>query len=71
MKIIEESSVRLVVIIIPLSVFHSYKNYGQDLGREKRRQLIPIKKSADKGVPRLEKNKKTWLHDKDKLIAYK
>ena len=30
------------------------KNYGLGLERERRRQLIPIKESATKEVPRLE-----------------
>ena len=47
------------------------ENYGQGLGKEGRRQFMPIKESAAKGVSQLEKDKKTYLHGKNKLNAYK
>ena len=50
---------KYIIITILLSVSRSYKNYGYGLGREGRRQLIPIKESATKGVSRLEKDDKT------------
>ena len=43
----------------------------EKLWREGQQQLIPIKESETKRVPRLEKNKETKLHGKDKLNAYK
>ena len=60
-----------IIIIILLIVSRSLKNYGQGLRREGRQQLIPIKESAAKGVSRLEKDKETYLHGKNKLNAYK
>ena len=60
----------IMIIILP-NVSRLQKNYGQGLGREGRRQLIPIKESTTKGVPLLEKDKETQLHGKDKLNAYK
>ena len=50
----------MIIIIIQPSMSRLLgKNYGQGLGREGGRQLIAIKESAAKGVPRLEKNTET------------